>query len=217
MELVPIRRRVHLRLCWTLQMTDREVIVTKSSSINNNNNGSDDNNSSNNSIGRSPTFITEKQHKRLEELKIIRVKSNQLERLKQQVVHATQTIRDEDTLIAEYETERQALLKEKEAKMMELRMIQKDLTMVEDLIASAQQDKQKQVQQLNRMYNNTFTKLKDQVDEMRVGVGLNRLPSLQEQQERDMAQYLQKRLRDWKEGNKILKAESTQGNKRTRH
>jgi hypothetical protein len=68
--------------------------------------------------------------KQLEDLKVIRHKTWLLEKAKQQILHNSQMVQNEEELIREYELEREILLEERRRRLQDLQAIQKDIQQV---------------------------------------------------------------------------------------
>eukprot|EP00026_Physarum_polycephalum_P017761 Phypoly_transcript_19094.p1 GENE.Phypoly_transcript_19094~~Phypoly_transcript_19094.p1 ORF type:complete len:147 (+),score=35.76 Phypoly_transcript_19094:237-677(+) len=123
----------------------------------------------------------------------------QLEKIKQQITHNTETIRNEETLIGEFRAEKDNLTNEQKIKLAELRSIQYDIAQVESVIQSAEQEKAEMQQQVDQIINDQYFPLKDSIDAIRLALGLPRLPTLQEESDKLQASYLEKRRKGWNE------------------
>jgi len=82
--------------------------------------------------------------------------------------------------------------------MIELQSIQEDITAVEDLIKTSKKERESMMAAIKKIQTTQYEPLKESLDAERMEKGLSRLPSLQEENEKQMAEYLAKRQQNWK-------------------
>jgi len=136
---------------------------------------------------------------KLEDLKILKQKMQQLDKIKQQISHSTEIMQNEEDLIGEFRAEKESLTNEYKYRVAEIRAIQFDIGQVDSVIQAAEQEKGDMQQQIDQIVNEQYHPLKEAIDNIRVSLGLPRLPSLQEENEKILSIYLEKRRKNWNE------------------
>ncbi|RNA16932.1 zinc finger C4H2 domain-containing -like [Brachionus plicatilis] len=112
--------------------------------------------------------------KKLEILKEIKLKSNELEKLKTKLVDEVDTIETENKSITTYQSELDALVKEKIEQMEILQQIQEDINVMESTIKQADEDKTRSIQNALQLHVD-YEPLKEQVNHLRASIGLEKL------------------------------------------
>lgn len=133
---------------------------------------------------------------KLEKIKDIRSKSVQLERMKARLKSEFEVTESEEKCLADYKQEMELLLQEKMAHVEELRLIHADINMMEATIKQAEEERNRSLEDAKRLYED-YKPLKEQVDEMRHDVGLDRLPDLQEEEEKITPEFFDKQKTEW--------------------
>ncbi|KAL3882445.1 hypothetical protein ACJMK2_028784 [Sinanodonta woodiana] len=133
---------------------------------------------------------------KLENLKEIRTKSLQLERVKSKLKQEYDAAEIEEKRIAEYKQEMELLLQEKMAHVEELRLIHADINLMETTIKQAEEERNRSLESLKRLYED-FKPLKEEVDMMRSKLGLQALPDLDKEDERLTEEYFERPVPEW--------------------
>ncbi|KAJ8314934.1 hypothetical protein KUTeg_007084 [Tegillarca granosa] len=133
---------------------------------------------------------------RLESLKEIRTKSLQLERVRSKLRQEFDITQTENSRLDEYKQEMELLLQEKMAHVEELRLIHADINLMESTIKQAEEERNRSLDSAKRLYEE-YKPLKDEVDKMRGTIGLDKLPELQEEEEKFTPEILEKSSSDW--------------------
>ncbi|CAH1230118.1 zinc finger C4H2 domain-containing protein-like [Branchiostoma lanceolatum] len=133
---------------------------------------------------------------KLETLKEIRSKMLQLEKVKARLKQDVETTEQENVCLKEYREEMDMLLQEKMAHVEELRLIHADINLMETTIKQAEVERNRSLEAAKRMYEEVCP-LKEHVDQLRASIGLDKLPSLEEEDERITPQYFEKQKAEW--------------------
>ncbi|CAB4016057.1 Hypothetical predicted protein [Paramuricea clavata] len=114
---------------------------------------------------------------KLETVKEIRVKMDELDRLKNVLMQEWETTEREDKCLREYQSEMEQLLQEKMSHVEELRLIHADINMMEGTIKQSQTSRDRCLENVRRLHAD-YTPLKEEIDKMRDSLGLVKLPGL---------------------------------------
>ncbi|ORX45368.1 hypothetical protein BCR36DRAFT_358300 [Piromyces finnis] len=148
---------------------------------------------------------------KLNELEVINKKTEELGRIKTSILEHSQKLEKDEAVFSEIISEKNKLLKEKDILRKMLIEIQND---IDDLAKSENELKETNektrydLKSLREQYN----PLKDTIDELREKQLLSRLPNLQEEIDKEMSIYLEKRRNRWLEaglGNNDTYSESS--------
>ncbi|XP_072573655.1 zinc finger C4H2 domain-containing protein-like isoform X3 [Paramormyrops kingsleyae] len=120
---------------------------------------------------------------KLENIKEIRNKTIQMERIKSRLKSEFEALESEEKHLKEYKQEMDLLLQEKMAHVEELRLIHADINVMENTIKQSENDLNKLLETTRRLHEE-YKPLKEHVDAMRVGLGLQRLPNLSDEEEK---------------------------------
>ncbi|KAL4233638.1 Zinc finger C4H2 domain-containing protein [Mactra antiquata] len=125
---------------------------------------------------------------KLDSLKEIRAKTLNLERIKGKLRQEFETTENEDKLISEYKKEMELLLQEKMAHVEELRLIHADINLMETTIKQAEEERNRSLENAKHLYDD-YKPLKDEVDIMRHRIGLDKLPDVNDEEDKITPQY----------------------------
>ncbi|XP_017315048.1 zinc finger C4H2 domain-containing protein isoform X2 [Ictalurus punctatus] len=134
---------------------------------------------------------------KLENIKEIRSKTVQMEKLKTRLRSEFATLESEEKHLREYKQEMELLMQEKMAHVEELRLIHSDINVMENTIKQSECDLNKLLESTRRLHDE-YKPLKDHVDTLRAALGLRRLPELCREEERLTLDYFEKQKADWK-------------------
>ncbi|XP_018592538.1 zinc finger C4H2 domain-containing protein-like [Scleropages formosus] len=133
---------------------------------------------------------------KLENIKEIRNKTIQMERIKSRLKSEFEALECEEKHLKEYKQEMDLLLQEKMAHVEELRLIHADINVMENTIKQSENDLNKLLENTRRLHDE-YKPLKEHVDTLRVALGLQRLPSLCDEEEKLSLDYFEKQKADW--------------------
>ncbi|CAE1330454.1 Zinc finger C4H2 domain-containing protein [Acanthosepion pharaonis] len=133
---------------------------------------------------------------KLENLKELRAKTLQLEKVKSRLKQEFELTENEEHCLEEYKQEMELLLQEKMAHVEELRLIHADINLMETTIKQAEDERNKALEATKRLYEE-YRPLKDEVDSLRAMIGLIKLPDLQEEEEKLTPEYFEKQNVEW--------------------
>ncbi|KAL7834214.1 hypothetical protein SRHO_G00284610 [Serrasalmus rhombeus] len=133
---------------------------------------------------------------KLENIKEIRNKTVQMEKLKARLRSEFQALENEEKHLREYKQEMDLLLQEKMAHVEELRLIHADINVMENTIKQSESDLNKLLETTRRLHDE-YKPLKEHVDALRVTLGLQRLPELSQEEERLSLDYFEKQKAEW--------------------
>ncbi|GAB1599714.1 zinc finger C4H2 domain-containing protein-like [Argonauta hians] len=133
---------------------------------------------------------------KLESLKELRGRSIHLEKIKGRLKQEFDITECEEQCLEEYKQEMELLLQEKMAHVEELRLIHADINLMEATIKQAEDERNKALDSTKRLYEE-YTPLKDEVDNLRMSVGLDKLPELQDEEEKLTPEYFEKQNVEW--------------------
>ncbi|XP_063058713.1 zinc finger C4H2 domain-containing protein [Engraulis encrasicolus] len=133
---------------------------------------------------------------KLENIREIRDKSTQLEKLKSRLKTDFDALEWEEKHLKEYKQEMELLLQEKMAHVEELRLIHADINVMENTIKQSETDLNKLLDSTRRLHEE-YKPLKDHVDALRRTLGLHRLPELSEGTEKLSLDYFEKQKAEW--------------------
>eukprot|EP00833_Pecoramyces_ruminatium_P016172 jgi/Orpsp1_1/1190204/evm.model.d7180000077417.1 len=148
---------------------------------------------------------------KLNELEIINKKTEELGKIKSSIIEYSQKLEKDEAVYHEIISEKNKLIKEKDLLKKMLFEIQNDLddlSKSEKLVKEENEKTKNNLKKLREEYN----PLKDTIDELRAKQLLSRLPNLQEEIDKEMSIYLEKRRNRWIEagiGNNDLYSESS--------
>ncbi|XP_060769166.1 zinc finger C4H2 domain-containing protein isoform X2 [Neoarius graeffei] len=126
---------------------------------------------------------------KLENIKEIRNKMVQMEKLKARLRSEFATLECEEKHLREYKQEMELLLQEKMAHVEELRLIHADINVSEC-------DLNKLLESTRRLHDE-YKPLKEHVDTLRAALGLRKLPELSREEERLSLNYFDKQKAEW--------------------
>ncbi|KAG4103221.1 hypothetical protein H8356DRAFT_1647481 [Neocallimastix lanati (nom. inval.)] len=146
---------------------------------------------------------------KLNELEIINRKTEELIKIKSSIIEHSQKLEKGEAVYQEIISEKNKLIKEKDLLKRMLIEIQNDL---DDLSKSEKELKKENEKTRDNLKNlrEEYNPLKDTVDELRAKQLLSRLPNLQEEIDKEMTIYLEKRRNRWIEagiGNNDISSE----------
>lgn len=128
--------------------------------------------------------------RKLENLKEIRSRTVNLERVKGKLRQEIEAIDNEEKLIAEYRQEMELLLQEKMAHVEELRLIHADINLMETTIKQAEEERSRSLESVKHLYED-YRPLKEEMDGLRAKIGLDNLPELQEDEDKLTPKYFE--------------------------
>eukprot|EP01135_Chromosphaera_perkinsii_P001972 Nk52_evm19s215 gene=Nk52_evmTU19s215 len=123
----------------------------------------------------------------------------QADKITSQLYHHYSLLKVEDSLVDEYEKERALLLKEKEDVEAKITECLRDINEIDVVIARKEADRKSLEKENLQLETKFFTSLKDEIDLLRSEIGMERLPTLQEEVDMNMASYLEKRRGEWRD------------------
>uniref|UniRef100_A0A8C9R924 Zinc finger, C4H2 domain containing n=1 Tax=Scleropages formosus TaxID=113540 RepID=A0A8C9R924_SCLFO len=126
----------------------------------------------------------------------LRNKTIQMERIKSRLKSEFEALECEEKHLKEYKQEMDLLLQEKMAHVEELRLIHADINVMENTIKQSENDLNKLLENTRRLHDE-YKPLKEHVDTLRVALGLQRLPSLCDEEEKLSLDYFEKQKADW--------------------
>ncbi|XP_060769165.1 zinc finger C4H2 domain-containing protein isoform X1 [Neoarius graeffei] len=133
---------------------------------------------------------------KLENIKEIRNKMVQMEKLKARLRSEFATLECEEKHLREYKQEMELLLQEKMAHVEELRLIHADINVMENTIKQSECDLNKLLESTRRLHDE-YKPLKEHVDTLRAALGLRKLPELSREEERLSLNYFDKQKAEW--------------------
>ncbi|KAI5089651.1 zinc finger C4H2 domain-containing protein [Silurus meridionalis] len=133
---------------------------------------------------------------KLENMKEIRNRMMQMEKLKARLRSEFTTLESEEKHLREYKQEMELLLQEKMAHVEELRLIHTDINVMENTIKQAEFDLNKLLDSTRKLHDE-YRPLKNHVDALRATLGLQRLPELNREEERVSLNYFEKQKAEW--------------------
>lgn len=133
---------------------------------------------------------------RLEHVKEIRSKTLHLEKVRSKLRQEFENTENEEKRLEEYKQEMELLLQEKMAHVEELRLIHADINLMETTIKQAEEERNRSLESTKKLYEE-FRPLKDEVDSMRGIMGLEKLPDLQEEEEKLTPDFFEKQNTEW--------------------
>ncbi|XP_069124581.1 zinc finger C4H2 domain-containing protein-like [Argopecten irradians] len=133
---------------------------------------------------------------KLENLKDVRSRSMQLEKVRSRLRQELEITDTEEKRLDEYRQEMELLLQEKMAHVEELRLIHADINLMETTIKQAEEERNRSLESAKKLYEE-FRPLKGEVDQMRSSIGMDKLPDLQEEDEKLTPEYFEKQSKDW--------------------
>ncbi|KAI8806998.1 hypothetical protein BJ742DRAFT_814081 [Cladochytrium replicatum] len=138
-------------------------------------------------------------HSRLQELLELRLQTKKLAHLKQSIFESSQSLERDEAILLEITAEKNHLQQEKASLIDALAKVEVDLNAMIGAETAVRQTVRESKESLRSLRNDQFEPLKDLVDSLRHNHDLPRLPSLQEEIEMEMAQYLTQRRERWKD------------------
>ncbi|XP_065225903.1 zinc finger C4H2 domain-containing protein [Planococcus citri] len=119
---------------------------------------------------------------KLEAIKEIRIKTLQLEELKNKILHEVEVSDQEEKCLTEYKQEMDLLLQDKMSHVEELRQIHSDINAMENVIKKAEEARNTSLERAKRIHEE-YQPLKFELDRLRQDIlGLERLPELHEEE-----------------------------------
>ncbi|XP_062391520.1 zinc finger C4H2 domain-containing protein [Sardina pilchardus] len=133
---------------------------------------------------------------KLENIKEIRNKTVQMEKLRSRLKIEFEALESEEKHLKEYKQEMELLLQEKMAHVEELRLIHADINVMENTIKQSENDLNKVLESTRRLHDE-YKPLKEHVDALRKTLGLHRLPDLTEEEDKLSLDYFEKQKAEW--------------------
>ncbi|XP_064628749.1 zinc finger C4H2 domain-containing protein-like [Lineus longissimus] len=127
---------------------------------------------------------------KLEHIKDIRAKTLQLEKIKSRLRQEYDGTEMENQHLQEYKQEMELLLQEKMAHVEELRQIHADISLMESTIKQAEEERHRALESAKHLYEE-YRPLKDHVDNLRTNIGLEKLPKLEEEDDKLTPEYFE--------------------------
>ncbi|KXJ23699.1 zinc finger C4H2 domain-containing protein [Exaiptasia diaphana] len=134
-------------------------------------------------MAASPTLEGENEvyMRKLEVIQDIRARSSQLEKLRGQLLKELEAAEREERLVKDYKAEMEALLHEKMAHVEELRLIHADINLMENTIKQSEAERERGFDVIRRLHDD-YKPLRMEVDRMRLSLGLEQLPAMEEEE-----------------------------------
>jgi len=159
-------------------------------------------------------MLSESQIESLSFLNDMKKKTVQLKHHIDQIQQLKKELEKEESLLQDYQNEKESLLSERDVYLNYLKTVQADITTLDKLIEKSSLRKERMLKSVDTICNDEYFPLKESLDAIRASRGLGRLPSLQELDEKDTHDYLQMRLQNWKkdestEERKVVKKSRT--------
>lgn len=133
---------------------------------------------------------------KLENVKELRSRTVQLEKIRSKLKNEIDSSETEEKRLEEYKQEMELLLQEKMAHVEELRLIHADINLMETTIKQAEEDRNRALDNAKKMYEE-FKPLKDDIDHMRNMMGMDKLPNLNEEEEKLTPEFFEKQNTEW--------------------
>ncbi|XP_014679040.1 PREDICTED: zinc finger C4H2 domain-containing protein-like [Priapulus caudatus] len=133
---------------------------------------------------------------KLENIKEIRGKTLQLEKVRSRLRGELEAIEKEEAYLKEYKNEMELLLQEKMAHVEELRLIHADINLMETTIKNSEDERVRWLDTAKHLFDE-YRPLKEQVDNLRAIVGLNGLPELEGESEKLTPEFFEKHKMEW--------------------
>ena len=133
---------------------------------------------------------------KLEKIKDIRGRSMHLEKIRSRLKSELDTTENEEKCIEEYKSELELLLQEKMAHVEELRLIHADINLIETTIKQAEEDRARALDNAKHLFDE-YKPLKDQVDNMRNSIGLEKVTELEDDDIKVGPEYFEKQKTEW--------------------
>ncbi|XP_071956672.1 zinc finger C4H2 domain-containing protein-like [Antedon mediterranea] len=133
---------------------------------------------------------------KLEQIKDIRGKTLQLEKIKSRLLVEFEETENEEERLKEYKGEMEMLMQEKMAHVEELRLIHADINLMESTIKQAESDRNRAFNHAKHLYED-FHMLKQQIDLQRASIGLESTPDLSQEDAKLTTSYFQGQKSEW--------------------
>lgn len=122
---------------------------------------------------------------KLEYLKEIRYRMQEIDRMRSSINEELDLVNVEERCLQEYRREMDSLYQEKMTHVEELRQIHSDINMLENVLKQSEEDRNRHVDNVKRLHHH-LQQMKDGVEKMRVEIGLPRLnENLNNQNQKD--------------------------------
>ncbi|XP_072019166.1 zinc finger C4H2 domain-containing protein-like [Amphiura filiformis] len=133
---------------------------------------------------------------KMEKIKEIRGKTLHLEKIKGRLLQDVEDTENEEEKLKEYRNEMELLTQEKMAHVEELRQIHADINAMENVVKNAESDRNKSFESACRIFDE-YEALKQHINMQRSSIGLEQVPSLEDEDKRVTASYFRKRKSEW--------------------
>ncbi|XP_041352598.1 zinc finger C4H2 domain-containing protein-like [Gigantopelta aegis] len=133
---------------------------------------------------------------KLEKLKDIRSRTLQLEKMKSRLKQEVDVTENEERCLEEYRQEMELLLQEKMAHVEELRLIHADINLMEATIKQAEEDRNHALEFAKKLYDE-YLPMKNDIDSLRSVIGLDKLPELQDEEDKLKPEFFEKPNTEW--------------------
>ncbi|KAI9253813.1 hypothetical protein BDA99DRAFT_164057 [Phascolomyces articulosus] len=132
-------------------------------------------------------------------LKAIRDSTQSLLNCKASLVQNIESLDHKEKLLEEVIAERQRLTKEKRMLLEMIQGVQRDIEAVTEAEVSLGKERDELRKSVDKLRNQEYDPLHDQVNELRSQSGLQKLPHVQQELEAQMARTLEKRRENWQQ------------------
>ncbi|KJE97275.1 hypothetical protein CAOG_07711 [Capsaspora owczarzaki ATCC 30864] len=127
------------------------------------------------------------------EFKDLRALLAHAERLAASVTNTAGLVANESILLREYVTERDALLEERASRLRDVAEITEDYEAINAGLQQLVDERDQLRAEINRLQTHIYTPLKDRIDQVRLQAGMAKLPTLQDEHDARVSEYLQQR------------------------
>mmetsp|Transcript_12353 Transcript_12353/g.49516 ORF Transcript_12353/g.49516 Transcript_12353/m.49516 type:complete len:252 (-) Transcript_12353:94-849(-) len=147
--------------------------------------------------------FSEEQLLRLAMVRDTRLETGKLQEIQAQLELHRGIVREENSVMEELRKEKAELVKEQAQCVAWLQQVREDLAATEKGLSDTLEARDEAQAQLTAVIEGQYTPQKELVDKLRTSIGLTPLPSFQEVEEKQMAIYLEKRRKSWKEAEEL--------------
>ncbi|KAL0074004.1 hypothetical protein F4703DRAFT_1893531 [Phycomyces blakesleeanus] len=141
----------------------------------------------------------EQQQEQLGTLKSLRQKTQLLVDCKASLTQHTEALDIKQGLLEEATSERQRLQKEKKVLLEMIHSVQRDMEAVTEIEKSLGKERDNLKQTVQRIRDQEYEPLHEQVNVLRAENGLQKLPSVEQEIEAQMAKHLEDRREKWQQ------------------
>ncbi|KAI7876143.1 uncharacterized protein EV154DRAFT_526184 [Mucor mucedo] len=132
-------------------------------------------------------------------LELLQRKTQSLVDCKATLMSKTEVLDSKKSLLQETNSERQRLQREKKLLREMLQNINQDLESLQEVEQSLTKESDDLERSVNKIKNEQYEPLQDQVNEIRLKIGLNKLPHIQQELEARLAKILEDRRVKWQQ------------------